>query len=327
VPKGSQFKVYSGGICDFSAGGPRFRMATKPCPLLNTAALDMNAKRKQPFRYLVVVDLEATCDYCPEPLVDASVNSEIIEFPWVVLDTNTLEVIHEERYFVRPDYLLGVTPYCSALTGISQEMVAQSMKLSDVLDKFQDFVEQRFPDVSLGQQCKSFRILTDGMWDINIQLVIEAQRKGITLSWWLKEYFDLKVEFERFFPYFITKKQGQSLGHILQAFGLPFVGHHHSGLDDCKTIVQAVRCLINLGHVFDKPIENKNFDPLSQEWNMVHLTMCHQEAHGCAQGASCGTNPSRGTVSSATSPSPKPEFALSPKPFREGTRHTRRIEG
>jgi len=78
------------------------------------------------------------------------------------------------------------------------------------------------------------------------------------------------------------------------AFGLPFVGHHHSGLDDCKTIVQAVRCLINLGrllpttlipppmadtrcphahtvpgHVFDKPIENKNFDPLSQEWNMV----------------------------------------------------------
>jgi len=42
-------------------------------------------------------------------------------------------------------------------------------------------VEQRFPDVSLGQQCKSFRILTDGMWDINIQLVIEAQRKGITL--------------------------------------------------------------------------------------------------------------------------------------------------
>jgi len=151
------------------AGGPRFRMAIKPCPLLNTAALDMNAsmlthtpsafgragqssipssahsffsknqpcaERKQPFRYLVVVDLEATCDYCPEPLVDASVNSEIIEFPWVcpptasssqishlgatpqvVLDTNTLEVIHEERYFVRPDYLLGVTPYCSALTG------------------------------------------------------------------------------------------------------------------------------------------------------------------------------------------------------------------
>jgi hypothetical protein len=117
------------------------------------------AVKEQPFRYLVVIDLEATCDFCPEPIVDASVNSEIIEFPWVrhptmamrvclsvgslplilccvcgvcgvcvsccvrrsarqvVLDTQTLEVVHEERYFVRPDFLEGVTPYCSALTG------------------------------------------------------------------------------------------------------------------------------------------------------------------------------------------------------------------
>ncbi len=41
------------------------------------------AVKEQPFRYLVVIDLEATCDFCPEPIVDASVNSEIIEFPWV----------------------------------------------------------------------------------------------------------------------------------------------------------------------------------------------------------------------------------------------------
>lgn len=91
------------------AGDLRLRPATKCNPVLNTArfsldrctalmlgtsAMDLQlmmwriplhwiTDTKQPFRYLVIMDLEATCDFCPEPIVDASVNSEIIEFPWV----------------------------------------------------------------------------------------------------------------------------------------------------------------------------------------------------------------------------------------------------
>ncbi len=55
------------------------------------------------------------------------------------------------------------------------------MGLADVLGKFQDYLEGRFADLHLGHECRSFRILTDGMWDVHIQLAIEAQRKGITL--------------------------------------------------------------------------------------------------------------------------------------------------
>jgi inhibitor of KinA sporulation pathway (predicted exonuclease) len=243
-------------------------VATKPNPELNTASFNLNNLKEQPFRYLVVIDLEATCDFCPEPIVDASVNSEIIEFPWVVLDTQTLEVVHEERYFVRPDFLEGVTPYCSALTGIARDTVAHSMGLPDVLGKFQDYLEGRFADLHLGHDCRSFRILTDGMWDVHIQLAIEAQRKGITLPWWFKEYFDLKVEFDRYFPYFITNKHGQPLHLMLKALGLPFVGRHHSGLDDCKTIIQIVQTLLKLGHVFDNPTKiEKTFDPYEESWN------------------------------------------------------------
>jgi len=267
VPVGSRFGVYTGGICDYS-GDLRLRVATKPNPELNTASFNLNKLKEQPFRYLVVIDLEATCDFCPEPIVDASVNSEIIEFPWVVLDTQTLDVVHEERYFVKPDFLEGVTPYCSALTGIARDTVAHSMGLPDVLGKFQDYLEGRFADLHLGHDCRSFRILTDGMWDVHIQLAIEAQRKGITLPWWFKEYFDLKVEFDRYFPYFITNKHGQPLHLMLKALGLPFVGRHHSGLDDCKTIVQIVQYLLKLGHVFDNPTKiEKPFDPYEESWN------------------------------------------------------------
>jgi hypothetical protein len=47
--------------------------------------------------------------------------------------------------------------------------------------QFHDYVKDRFADVHLGHECKSFRILTDGMWDVHIQLAIEAQRKDIAL--------------------------------------------------------------------------------------------------------------------------------------------------
>jgi len=69
----------------------------------------------------------------------------------------------------------------SCPTGIARDTVAHSMGLADVLGKFQDYLEGRFADLHLGHDCRSFRILTDGMWDVHIQLAIEAQRKGITL--------------------------------------------------------------------------------------------------------------------------------------------------
>jgi len=40
---------------------------------------------------------------------------------------------------------------------------------------------------------------------------------------------------------------------MLQAFQLELIGKHHSGIDDCKSIVQIVQLLLSLGHKFDSP--------------------------------------------------------------------------
>jgi len=55
------------------------------------------------------MDFEATCDFELQPIVDMRKNSEIIEFPWVVLDMETLKIVHEERYYVQPDFMEGLT--------------------------------------------------------------------------------------------------------------------------------------------------------------------------------------------------------------------------
>jgi inhibitor of KinA sporulation pathway (predicted exonuclease) len=55
-----------------------------------------------------VLDFEATCDYGPVPEVDVR-TAEIIEVPWVVLDTTTGDIIHERQIYVCPDKLDAVT--------------------------------------------------------------------------------------------------------------------------------------------------------------------------------------------------------------------------
>jgi inhibitor of KinA sporulation pathway (predicted exonuclease) len=200
---------------------------------------------KCPYRYLIMLDLEATCDYAPNPIVDVS-TAEVTEFPWVVLDTQTGSIVYERQMFVRPDNLEAVTYYCTKLTGISQEMVRDGVKLQTALQLLDEYISSTFGAEDRG----SFRIVTDGIWDLSIQLYTECKRKGIERPWYFSEYFDLKDCFCRAFPFFPPSFK-PSLITLLNAVGLQVVGQHHRGLDDCKTIAQIVQLLLKLGFPFD----------------------------------------------------------------------------
>lgn len=90
-----------------------------------------------------MLDLEATCDYAPQPTVDVT-TSEVTEFPWVVLDTRTGSIVHETQMYVRPENLDGVTYYCTKLTGISQDMVREGVSLKTAMQHFDDYIRAKF---------------------------------------------------------------------------------------------------------------------------------------------------------------------------------------
>ena len=68
------------------------------------------------FDYLVVIDFEATCfgrdntEFC----------QEIIQFPAVLVDLDTLSITDEFCKFVKPVVNPTLTEYCTNLTGITQ---------------------------------------------------------------------------------------------------------------------------------------------------------------------------------------------------------------
>jgi inhibitor of KinA sporulation pathway (predicted exonuclease) len=160
--------------------------------------------------------------------------------------------VNKQRFFVRPDYLDGVTYYCTKLTGVTRSHVENAPPLSQVIKtvsvyrffslylkkyhsifkrmrkcvcvgvkngneknreretdqtkfvivvQFDEYIQNTF----LQNDEQKFCIVTDGIWDLQIQLRDESRRKNINLSNYtiLEQYFFLfqNDDNERFISY------------------------------------------------------------------------------------------------------------------------------
>ena len=76
---------------------------------------------KQPFKKLLILDFEATCN-------EGKWVNEIIEFPTVVLDVETNKIVSEFHFYVKPEINPILTPFCIDLTGIQQVIFFENLK-------------------------------------------------------------------------------------------------------------------------------------------------------------------------------------------------------
>lgn len=85
----------------------------------------------QHFKHFLIVDFEATCDSgkLPDP-------QEIIEFPCLKVNSSTFEIEAKFHRYVRPAVFPRLTPFCTQLTGIVQEMIDSSPSLVETLEEF-----------------------------------------------------------------------------------------------------------------------------------------------------------------------------------------------
>jgi ERI1 exoribonuclease 2 len=69
--------------------------------------------------YVIVIDFESTC------WKDKKGAQEIIEFPAVLLDLESGEVVDEFQQYVQPQECPVLSDFCKDLTGISQVILYQ----------------------------------------------------------------------------------------------------------------------------------------------------------------------------------------------------------
>lgn len=188
--------------------------------------------KKTEFGYLVVLDFEATCDEQSPPLPQ-----EIIEFPSVLLDGATLELVDEFESFVRPMHHPTLTKFCTELTGIQQTDVDPAPTFPAVLENHLTWL--RSHGLPTEGTDLPYALVTCGDWDLKTAL--PTQLRACAIDWVpapYRQWINVKVPFKKW------KRKPAGMARMLQALDLELEGRHHRGIDDSRNIAKIVRALV-----------------------------------------------------------------------------------
>lgn len=201
-------------------------------------------KAKQNFRYLVVVDFEATMTSSEIPMSER----EIIEFPAVLVDTRSCMVVDEFHEFVRPTLHPVLEPQVTELTSVTQSQVASADVFEQVQLRFDAWLrKKRSPSLFGKDEYVNFIVVTCGNWDLKTQFPLEMARIGQPVPHYLAQFINVKHVFSR---QLLGKSQNKNMKQMLNQLGLELQGHHHSGIDDTRNIANICLELLGRGCLF-----------------------------------------------------------------------------
>ncbi|XP_069556501.1 3'-5' exoribonuclease 1 isoform X2 [Brachyistius frenatus] len=239
----SELKLDTRGVKDVMK--KRLKSHYKKQKLLQTAA--EGGPTDTYYDHICVVDFEATC----EEDNPSDFLHEIIEFPMVLINTHTLEIVDTFQEYVKPELNPQLSDFCVKLTGITQKMVDEADPFPEVLQRVVAWLQER----ELGTKYK-YAILTDGAWDMSKFLNIQCRISRIRYPQFAKKWINIRKSYGNFYKVLPPASQLKSsfefrvprtqtkLSTMLEKLGLKYEGRPHSGLDDSRNIARiALRML------------------------------------------------------------------------------------
>ncbi|XP_068738816.1 3'-5' exoribonuclease 1-like [Montipora capricornis] len=211
---------------------------------LALAKLEQEKRIKQ-VHFYCVIDFQGTCEEeNPKDYIH-----EIIEFPVVLVDANTLEVVSEFHEFCKPQLKPTLSQFCQDLTGVTQEIVDKADSFPIVLSKF----EQWLADHELGTKY-TFGVVTDGPWDMSRFFLIQCNLCLIPVPKYARKWINLRKLYRNFY-----KTQGGTLQDMVNNLGMTFEGRPHSGMDDARNIARILQQMVQDGCeiTFNEHLERK----------------------------------------------------------------------
>ena len=194
--------------------------------------LKMSIQKSVKWEYVCVLDFEATCDDKVRYY-----DNEIIEFPSVLLKWDTKEEkyvnVSEIQLYCKPLDVLTLKPFCTKLTGITQETVDTGMNFPQAMLRHYSWLL-----TECNQDLDSVVIVTCGAWDLNTVFPRETRRWNIPNPQPIyKRFVNLKTEFAKLYGF----KRQRGMAEMLEHLKISLDGRHHSGIDDCKNIAKILQ--------------------------------------------------------------------------------------
>ncbi|MDF5724660.1 MAG: exonuclease domain-containing protein [Rhizonema sp. PD37] len=167
--------------------------------------------------YFLIIDLEATCSK------DKSIpkeEMEIIEIGAVMLNKATWAIEAEFQQFVQPVRHSQLTPFCTELTSIRQEDVADAPKFLEAISFLKEWMDAYANHI----------FCSWGDYDKN-QFIQDCEFHNVPYPF-DSNHKNLKKEFSEYLG--VSKRFG--MPQALQHLGLELKGTHHRGIDDARNI-------------------------------------------------------------------------------------------
>ncbi|XP_067122195.1 ERI1 exoribonuclease 2-like [Centruroides vittatus] len=186
-----------------------------------------------PYKYLCVIDFEATCDE------DAEYQHEIIEFPAVLIDTKEKKIISTFHEYCRPTLNPLLTEFCKLLTKISQDTIDYAETFTVVLNNFTKWLYHHCP------KFEDVAVVTDGSQDMGLFLLKQCEISSISVPEFCKKWINVRKLYSNFY-----KTTRCNLETMLKILGMTFEGQHHCGRDDALNISKIVIQMLQDGAKF-----------------------------------------------------------------------------
>lgn len=174
---------------------------------------------------ILVIDLEATCS---EDGSIAGSDMEIIEIGACWVDPQGV-VLDTFQSFVRPVVNRILTPFCTALTTITQDQVDQADTFAEVAPRLQEFALDHLEEDSVWGSW--------GNYDLT-QFQTDSARHSVENPVAHLPHVNFKTTFAR-----VRKIKRVGMMGALRIAGLAHSGAHHRALDDALNIANIVNTM------------------------------------------------------------------------------------
>eukprot|EP01084_Bolivina_argentea_P154612 269477_1 len=214
----------------------------------NNTNTNLTAQR---FRYLIVLDFEATC------AKNRKINpQEIIEWPAIIIDTQTNQLLLDKifHFYIKPKYHPQLTPFCTQLTGITQELINTigcKNTIESVTSQWNKWcLNNNLLPINLSKDKPNSCIVTCGDWDLKTCWTEQKRISNCEIAALFHSWINIKIIFKQN-TYNNYYHNGFSMMSMLQHLNIKHTGRHHSGIDDVKNICKIVQRLLQMGAKFD----------------------------------------------------------------------------
>lgn len=176
----------------------------------------------------LVVDVEATCW---DETDTSGQFSEIIEIGLVMLNRSTLEITNKRSILVKPEYS-EVSPFCTNLTTITQDMVDQGILFAEACEV-------------LRKEYRSHKRMWASWGDYDRKM-FESMSKLHDVKY---PFGSRHINLKTMYGLMMNMDRDPGMPQALDNEGIKLTGTHHRGHDDAENIADIARAVIERSRI------------------------------------------------------------------------------